>query len=54
MHGIGLKRVKKTVEKFNGTFKYYTEDSDEESCFIAEAMLYLWSIKDSLSFEMAK
>ena len=34
-------RVKKTVEKFNGTFKYYTEDSDEESCFIAEAMLYL-------------
>jgi len=41
MHGIGLKRVKKTVEKFNGTFKYYTEDSDEESSFIAEAMLYL-------------
>jgi len=40
IHGIGLKRVKKTVEKYNGTFEYYTKDSSEESYFIAEAMLY--------------
>lgn len=41
IHGIGLKRVKKTVKKYNGMFKYYTEDSEEESYFITEAMLYL-------------
>lgn len=41
IHGIGLKRVKKTIEKYNGTFEYYTKDGNEESYFIAEAMLYL-------------
>lgn len=46
IHGIGLKRVKKTVEKYNGTFEYYTKDSNEESCFIAETMLYLQLIKE--------
>ena len=41
IHGIGLKRVKTTVEKYNGTFTYYTKNSEEDSYFIAEAMLYL-------------
>lgn len=40
LHGIGLKCVEKTVKKYNGTFEYYTKDSNEESYFIAEAMLY--------------
>ncbi len=40
IHGIGLKRVQKIVKKYDGTFQYYTYDSDAESFFKAEAMLY--------------
>ncbi|WP_460642604.1 sensor histidine kinase [Lacrimispora brassicae] len=52
-HGIGLKRVKKIVERYNGTFKYYTNDSDTESLFIAEAMLYPQLIEEKTNVAKA-
>ena len=53
IHGIGLKRVKKIVERYDGTFKYYTNDSDTESLFIAEAMLYPQLIEEKTNVAKA-
>lgn len=40
IHGIGLRRIKKIIEKYDGTFEYYTHKNDEQSFFISEIMLY--------------
>lgn len=40
LHGIGLRCIKKTAEKYNGSFEYNAVDNDGESFFIAEVRLY--------------
>lgn len=40
LHGIGLKRIKNTAEKYDGSFEYQTTTEGEDAFFIAEVKLY--------------
>ncbi len=39
-HGIGLKRIQQTVEKYNGTFSYRVKATEYGNIFEAKAMLF--------------
>ncbi|MGL5437298.1 MAG: sensor histidine kinase [Lachnospiraceae bacterium] len=41
LHGIGLRRVQQTVDKYSGMFEYCTSENGEDSIFTADIILYL-------------
>ncbi len=41
VHGIGLKRIRQTVEKYNGSFEYETLVKNDTALFSTDVMLYL-------------